>query len=87
MKDELIRMLKATNGAEPTVEQLYVFMEQHGIMHDWRVRRAIIIHEFNVIFKSSNRTARDIEEELAVRYGLSREAVKKMRIWAVRKKV
>ena len=76
MIEQYVAIVKEQLGDGATVESIVELMVKQGAAKTTCIRRAVIVHEFFRIYTSEpKRSARDIEEELAVRYGLTREGV------------
>ena len=80
MIDIYAEIIKKKLGEQPTVDNVLALMVEHGVLEFPSVRRAIVIHEFWKIYRSRpDRTACDIEMELAARFDMSRRYVTHLR--------
>ena len=85
MKDELIiekltALAVQELGDGEAVRNTIAFLCEHTGITRISARRALIGKLFFKEYTNSKRTARDIEEELAVRFELTRDQVKNIRI-------
>jgi hypothetical protein len=67
LKQDMITIAKAKLGDQPSVEQLIEFLYAGGSITDRSLRFHVIGSEFFKAMRDTERTARDIEMELAVR--------------------
>lgn len=81
MREELIALLKEKLGENPTPEAIVTYLENSGLTTSAQIRKALVIHHFPRMLTCSHRSARDIEIELATRYGVSQYA-----IWQIRRR-
>lgn len=85
MIDDLKKILKgrhaADNAQSAIIDKVIDELYSGGGMNQWTVRTFVIGTKFFEIFKGGNRTARDIEEELAATHSdLTRDAVRHIRL-------
>lgn len=81
IRAELLRIIHNKLGDAPTPEQVVEFLHSGGSLLSEGMRAQVVSEEFFRLYSSHpERTARDIEEELAARYDLSRIAVLVIRL-------
>ena len=77
---ETLLLITEKLGKDPTPEKVITVLHGLGIANDVDLRAYVIGSKFFSIYGSTDRKARDIEEELAAMYGLTRDAVYRIRI-------
>lgn len=82
LRTNLLQLITARLGHQPKPEQVLEFLHNGGAMTNEGMRAQVVAAEFFRLYGSTDRTARDIEEELAVRFDLTREAIKAIRLRA-----
>lgn len=85
MIDDLKKMLKERFGADNVqsviIDKVVDDLNAGGGMNEWTIRTFVIGTKFFEMFKGGERTARDIEEELAATHpDLTRDAVRHIRL-------
>lgn len=76
---ETLLLITEKLGKDPTPEKVITVLHGLGIANDVDLRAFVVGSEFFRIYGSTERKARDIEEELAVSYGMTREGVRCIR--------
>ncbi len=76
---EIIRIAKTKLGEGATVEQVVEFLYAGGAINNRSLRFHVIGAEFFRLMRDTDRTASDIEQELAARYDVSQDFVKYIR--------
>lgn len=80
MTDQLLTLIRTEIGEAPTAQQVVEYLTRHRVLKRRDVRPFIIHSMFWSKYKGSNRTARDVEEEIAVYFDISRTAVMNIRL-------
>lgn len=79
LRTEIIRIAKTKLGDDATVEQVVEFLYAGGGLNDRTLRFHVIGAEFFRLMRETDRTAHDIEQELAARFDVSRQMVEYIR--------
>lgn len=79
LRAEIIRIAKTKLGESATVEQVVEFLYAGGAINNRSLRFHVIGSEFFRMMRDTDRTASDIEQELAARYDVSHNFVKYIR--------
>ncbi len=77
---ETLLLIAEKLGKDPTPEKVVHVLHGLGIANDVDLRAYVIGSKFFTMYGSTTRTARDIEEELAAQYNITREAVYSIRV-------
>ena len=76
---ETLLLIAEKLGKDPTPEKVVHVLHGLGIANDVDLRAFVVGSEFFRIYGSTDRKARDIEEELAAKYDLTRQGVNGIR--------
>lgn len=77
---DLLRILTERLGHTPAPAEVVEFLYNGGAVNDDTIRQQVISVEFFRMYAEGDRTARDIEEELAARYEVDRSTVYRARV-------
>lgn len=87
LRADLLKIIAEKIGGNATPEQVIAFLLDGGAINDASMRSIVVPTEFYRLYgRDSERTARDVEEELAVRYDMTRDGIVSLRLRALRKK-
>ena len=79
MNELLIELVKAKLGEHATVEQIIELLYDSSALTSITVRRCVIGMRFFNEYRTSGRTANDIEKDLAIEFDIKDHTVNKIR--------